>query len=151
VTTLRLNVRGVIVRDGLLVVSSEERHGVNRPFLPGASVRDRESVVGALIRGVREDVGIEVIPRRLLYVAEVVGVYGVHDLNLVWLADPLDPDAPLDGLATVALNSDRGYAILPPLIEEIVADAADEFDNAPRWLGNVGRSYLSLEEKSDSD
>lgn len=139
---MRLNVRAVIVRDGLLVVSSEERHGVNRPFLPGASVRDRESVVEALTRGVREDIGIEVIPQRLLYVAEVVGVYGVHDLNLVWLADPCEPGAPLDGLATVALDGDRGYAILPPLIEHIVADAANEFDNEPRWLGNVGRSYL---------
>jgi ADP-ribose pyrophosphatase YjhB (NUDIX family) len=132
----------VIVRDGLLVVSREQRRGMSRPFLPGAAVRDGESVVEALTRGVRADVGIEVIPRRLLYVAEVVGVYGVHDLNLVWLADPCEPDAPLDGLTTVALDGDRGYAILPPLIEEIVADAADEFDNAPRWLGNVGRSYL---------
>jgi hypothetical protein len=139
---MRLNVRAVIVRDELLVVSREERHGVNRLFLPGASVRDRESVVEALARGVREDLGIEIIPRRLVYVAEVVGVYGVHDLNLVWLADPCEPDAVFDGLATVALNGDRGYAILPPLIEEIVADAANEFDDAPRWLGNVGRSYL---------
>jgi ADP-ribose pyrophosphatase YjhB (NUDIX family) len=139
---MRLNVRAVIVRDGLLVVSREERHGVNRPFLPGAAVHDRESVLEALTRGVRDDVGIEIIPRRLLYVAEVAGVYGVHDLNLVWLADPREPDTRLDGLATVALDGDRGYAILPPLIEQIVADAADEFDQAPRWLGNVGRSYL---------
>jgi ADP-ribose pyrophosphatase YjhB (NUDIX family) len=139
---MRLNARAVIVRDGHLVVSREERHGVKRLFLPGAAVRDRESVEEALTRGVCEDVGLEVIPRRLLYVAEVVGVYGVHDVNLVWLADPRDPDAQVDGIATVALDSDHGYAILPPLIEQIAADAADEFDGAPRWLGNVGRPYL---------
>lgn len=139
VTAMRINVRAVIVHAGLLVVSRESRHGVTRPFLPGASVRDQEPVLEALTRGVRDDIGRDIVPLRLLYVAEVVGVYGVHDLNLVWLAELCEP---IDGLATVALDGDRGYSVLPPLIEQIAADAGDEFDKAPRWLGNVGRSYL---------
>lgn len=139
---MRINTRAVIVRDGRLVISREHRHGVYRMFLPGGSVRDGESVPDALTRGVRQDVGIEIVPRRLLYIAEVVGVYHMHDLNLVWLADPLQPDAPFDERFTLALDSHSGYSVLPPLIEQIVADAAEDFECAPRWLGNVGRSWL---------
>ncbi len=45
-------------------------------------MRDGESIAEALTREFVEETGFEVVPQSLLYVAEVVGMYGVHDLNL---------------------------------------------------------------------
>jgi ADP-ribose pyrophosphatase YjhB (NUDIX family) len=139
---MRLNVRAVIVRDERVVISRGERNGLSRLFLPGGAVTEGEAVADALFRTVREDIGLDVVARQLLYVAEVLGVYGMHDLNLVWLAELADPDAAIADEVLVAIGSGRGYAVLPPLIEQIAEDLACGWSNGPRWLGNVGRSWL---------
>jgi 8-oxo-dGTP diphosphatase len=78
------------MQDGKLVVSRERRRGVEHVLLPGGRVQAGEAITEALVREVAEETGLDVLPERLLYVAEVVGSYGVHDLNLVWLAEPRD-------------------------------------------------------------
>lgn len=82
---------------------------------------------------------MDVTPERLLYVAEVVGMYGVHDLNLVWLANPRDPEIAIDDNALVALDSPPAQSIMPPIIQQIAADVMNGWPLEPRWLGNVRR------------
>ena len=76
---------------------------------------------------------------RLLYVAEVVGGHREHDLNLIWLAVLRDDHAAIEPNALVALDSPEAEMVMPPIIDQITADAADGWSGEPRWLGNVRR------------
>jgi ADP-ribose pyrophosphatase YjhB (NUDIX family) len=139
---MRVKVRAVIVRDGKLVVSRERRRGRDHVLLPGGRVQDGESIPEALIREVREETGLDVVPSRLLYVAEAVGRYRIHDLNLVWLAELRDPAADIAEQALVPLDSPRTDSIMPPIVDRIAADASSEWPPTPIWLGNILRSAL---------
>jgi ADP-ribose pyrophosphatase YjhB (NUDIX family) len=136
---VRVKVRAVIIQHGKLVVSRERRRGAEHVLLPGGRVKTGESLSDALVREVVEETGLHVAPVRLLYVAEVVGSYGVHDLNLIWLAEARDAQLAIDPRALVALDSPEAMRIMPPVIDQIAADAADGWANEPRWLGNVRR------------
>lgn len=136
---MKVKVRAVLVRDGKLLVSRERRQGVEHVLLPGGRVRDGESITDALVRELAEETGLDVVPRRLLYVAEVVGMYGVHDLNLVWLAGLRDPQSPIDDHALMAFDSPLAQSMMPPIVDQIAADAANSWPPQTRWLGNVRR------------
>jgi ADP-ribose pyrophosphatase YjhB (NUDIX family) len=137
---VKVKVRAVVVQNGRLLVSRERRQGVEHLLLPGGRVRDGESITDALIRELAEETGLDVVPQRLLYVAEVVGMYGVHDLNLVWLAELSDPQVAIADDALVELDSQEAQAIMPPIIDHIAADAANGWSQQARWLGNVRRA-----------
>jgi ADP-ribose pyrophosphatase YjhB (NUDIX family) len=140
---MKVKVRAVILQDGKLLVSRELRQGLEHLLLPGGRVRDGESITDALIREVAEETALDVVPQRLLYVAEVVGMYGVHDLNLVWLAELRDPLVTIADDALVEFDSPEAQAIMPPIVEQIAADAANAANGWPqqaRWLGNVRRA-----------
>jgi len=136
---MNVKVRAVVIYDGKLVVSRERRQGVEHLLLPGGRVQTGESIHQALVREIAEETGLDVIPERLLYVAEVVGSYGVHDVNLVWLAEPRDAELAIDPDSLVALDSSEARSIMPPIIDQIAADVASGWANEPRWLGNVRR------------
>ncbi|MGO9820921.1 MAG: NUDIX domain-containing protein [Solirubrobacteraceae bacterium] len=136
---MKVKARAVVVRDGKLLVSRERRRGVEQVILPGGRVRDGEPITDALVRELAEETKLEVVPLRLLYVAEVVGSYGVHDLNLIWLAEPRDPRAPTDERSWVSLDSPEAQSIMPPIVEQLAADMSNGWASAPRWLGNVRR------------
>jgi len=136
---MNVRVRAVIVRDGRLLVSRERRQGREHVLLPGGRVQSGESITEALVREVGEETGLDVVPERLLYVAEVVGIYGVHDLNLVWLAQPRDPDVAIDARSLVAFDSPLARSMMPPIIKQIAADASKGWPQEPRWLGNLRR------------
>lgn len=137
---MKVKARAVILHDGKLVVSRERRRGIEHVLLPGGRVQDGESIPDALIREVAEETGLDVVPERLLYVAEVVGSYGAHDLNLVWLTQLRNANVEVDGNALLALDSPLAESIMPPIIGQIAADAADEFAQETRWLGNIRRA-----------
>ena len=140
---MKVKVRAVVVRDGKLLVSRERRRGVEHMMLPGGRVRDGEAITDALVRELAEETRLEVVPLRLLYIAEVVGSYGVHDLNLIWLAELRDPQALIEDRSWVALDSPVAESIMPPIVEQIVADMSSGWAREPRWLGNVRRPQRS--------
>ena len=137
---MRVKARAVVVRDGRLLVSRERRRAIEHLLLPGGRVQDGESITDALVREVREETGLEVVPQRLLYIAEVVGAYGAHDLNLIWLAELADADAAISDDLLLAFDDDRLSSIMPPIVDQIAADADAGWQHPPRWLGNVRRA-----------
>jgi ADP-ribose pyrophosphatase YjhB (NUDIX family) len=141
---VRVSVQAVVVRDDQLVVVRERHRGVERLVLPGGRVHDRESTTNALVRAVAQATRIEVDPTRLLYVAEVRGRYDAHDLHLVWLAEPRDPDVVIPEHTLVELGADPHASLNPPIMNEIAADAEDGWTHNPRWLENIGRNAREL-------
>lgn len=136
--TMNVKVRAVILRGKSLVVVRESRPpGPPVTLLPGGRVKDGERLGEALLRKVREEIGLTIEVRRLLYIAEVNAPYQVHDLNLIFLAGF---DEPLDGVQLQLVSLDPGRreeAVLPPVLSEVAADAEDDYATTPRFLGNI--------------
>jgi hypothetical protein len=80
---------------------------------------------------------VTIIADRLLYVAEVVAMYGAHDLILIWGAEPEDPEVEFSDETLVTLDSPVAQSIMPPIIGQIRVDMRDGWSPQPRWLGNV--------------
>jgi ADP-ribose pyrophosphatase YjhB (NUDIX family) len=139
---MRVKARAVVVRDGCVLISRERRRAIEHLLLPGGRVQDGESITDALVREVREETGLEVVPTQLLYIAEVVGAYGAHDLNLIWLAELADQEAEISDDVLIPFDDEQAASIMPPIVDQIAADAADGWQRPPRWLGNVRRSLL---------
>ncbi len=151
---MRVNVRALVVHDGRLLVSRERRQGVEHVLLPGGRVGHGESVHDALIREVAEETGLHVVPDRLLYIAEVVGMYGVHDLILIWSAEPQARDASIADDVLVAVDSEEARSIMPPVMDYIGGDLHNGWAEHPRWLGNVRqppRGSTSVEPRSPDE
>ncbi len=128
--------RAVILIDRRLIVANQRRRGRNELSLPGGRVNRYESVLDAIKREVAEETGLEVVPRRLLYVSEVVQSVRTHDLELVFLAEALGVPA-LNGFKAIDLESGQRPAIRPPILGQIVRDLASDWRDTPRWLGNI--------------
>lgn len=136
---MRVEVRAVIFIAGRLVTTEETRQGEPHAAIPGGGVERWETVHEALVREVREETGLVVEPGRLLYVAEVVARYKLHDLDLVFAAEVKER---VDGRRVGLVDPAQADGILPPILAEIVRDAAAGWAENPRWLGNLWDSSL---------
>ena len=93
-------------------------------------------MLDAVKREVVEETGLEVTPRRLLYVSEIVQSVRSHDLELVFLAEASGIPT-LNGFKAIDLEGGERPAIRPPILEQIVHDLAGGWRDTPRWLGNL--------------
>jgi 8-oxo-dGTP diphosphatase len=139
---VRVKVRAVIVDGERLLVVPERRRGAHSHMaLPGGRVNPREAVTDALKREVREETGLDVIPQRLLYVAEVTAPHQMHELNLIFLAEPISfaptGQVNLEQLSFIELAQHEQPLTLPPVVAQISRDLANGWAETPRWLGNI--------------
>ena len=132
---MKVKVRAVILDAGRLVVVREQRLGTTRTLLPGGRVKSGESTEEALVRELREELGIEVEVERLVYVAEVFAAHKIEEVNLVFLARPAQPLPPTIELIDPLRSPENG--LMPPIVGEIAADMERGWNGPARWLGNV--------------
>jgi ADP-ribose pyrophosphatase YjhB (NUDIX family) len=136
---VRVKVQAIVVHDERLLVARDRHRGVERLLLPGGRVHDRESITDALVRGVADTTHLDVDPVRLLYVAEIPGLYAAHDLHLVWLAELCDQEVAIPESALIEFGAELPAPLDPPIMDQIAADAEDGWTHAPRWLGSTRR------------
>ena len=136
---MRVEVRAVIFIDGKLVITDERRQGLPHAALPGGGVERWESLQEALVREVREETGLLIEPGRLVYVAEVVSRFKLHDVNFVFLADVKER---VDSQPIGLVDPAAADGIRPPILAEIARDRIDGWPEHPHWLGNLWDSSL---------
>lgn len=136
---MRVEVRAVIFIDGKLVITDERRQGLPHAALPGGGVERWESLQEALVREVREETGLLIEPGWLVYVAEVVSRFKLHDVNFVFLADVKER---VDSQPIGLVDPATADGIRPPILAEIARDRIDGWPEHPRWLGNLWDSSL---------
>lgn len=129
--------RAVIVIEGRLILASQRRRGRSELSLPGGRVNRFESVLDAVRREVAEETGLEVVPRQLLYVSEIVQSVRSHDLELVFLAEPSGIPTLNGGFTAIDLEAGERPPVRPAILEQIVRDLASGWRDTPRWLGNL--------------
>lgn len=128
----RVQVRAVILVGDQVVVHRTNQHGAPHVSLPGGRVNERESVIDALRREVREEIGIEITVGDLMFAAEVLSGARRQDVELVFSAEPV-------GLLREPVNlvdpNDPGTTVLPPILDYVAAWRAGELRYG--WLGNI--------------
>jgi ADP-ribose pyrophosphatase YjhB (NUDIX family) len=146
---MNVKVRAVILEDDRLVVTRESRQGREHFSLPGGRVKRWERLEEALVREVQEETGLVVKPLRLLYAAEVTRPFRIHDVVLVFLAEP---DPGIDEKTqkfSVELNAVPELPLRPPILELIASDSESGWKSSPRWLGNMWTSDAAAGPDSD--
>jgi 8-oxo-dGTP pyrophosphatase MutT (NUDIX family) len=148
---LNLIARAVIVHEGkfLLTVLDD---GKRAPFhnLLGGHIKVGEPMIECVVREVREEVGLEVAPLKLLYIMENYFARGsskLHEIGYYFLCHPLRP---IEGELLGQLQADTEELIAPelltpeelmacnfqpePLKQYLAADLADRWAHCPRLI-----------------
>ena len=148
---LNLIARAVIVHDGKFLLSVLD-DGKRAPFhnLLGGHIKIGEPMIDCVVREVREEVGLEVAPLKLLYIMEnyfARGASKLHEIGYYFLCHPIRP---IDGDLLSQLTPDTEELIAPellspeellacnyqpePLKQYLVSDLADKWAHCPRLI-----------------
>jgi 8-oxo-dGTP pyrophosphatase MutT (NUDIX family) len=131
--------------EGILLV----RHRRDARFywvLPGGRLEAGESLAACGAREVREEAGLTVRIRRLLYVAELLSPSGKkHALNFIFLGEPVEGDEAIrpsrywviEEPRFIPLHELLELELLPAIAPQILEDARAGWLAPIRFLGNL--------------
>lgn len=152
----RPSAKGVVVRDGRLLVTRNRTPGDDGPdwhIFPGGGQHPGETIAAALVREVREETGIEIRPRRLLWVREVIVAQRTrpipqnpaeHALELMFAADfvadhgdPTEEDAYQVGVEWVSPDDLPSLRFYPAAVVASLVSYLEGGPSGEVYLGDV--------------
>lgn len=143
-----LKVRGsvVLVRGGEILLIRHRRDARFYWVLPGGGLEEGERVTTCGAREVREETGLEINVRRLLYVSEVLSPSRKkHVMDLIFLGESVEAGQPIrpsrhwtiEEPRFVPLRDLPSVELYPPIAFEILEDAQAGWEGPIRFLGNL--------------
>jgi ADP-ribose pyrophosphatase YjhB (NUDIX family) len=148
--------KAVVVVDGAILLTRNRTPGHPGPdwhILPGGGQQPGETLDAALVREVREETGIEVLPGALLWVREVIiagraraipGNPAEHALEFMFAADlvadhgdPSEEDAYQVAVEWVPIADLPGLRFYPAAVVPHVMSHARGGPSGPVYLGDV--------------
>jgi 8-oxo-dGTP diphosphatase len=128
----RIRVAAIIVRDGKLLLIAHRKSGKVYWLLPGGGVDLGESLTGALVRELREELGIEAAVGDIALVCDSIDPSGGrHIVNIFFRCSGangdfrLGSDKRLHDYGFYSADEIRSMVIFPPIKDEIL-DLLDE-------------------------
>ena len=140
----RIRVAAIIVRDRALLLVRHIKDAKTYWLLPGGGIEFGESGADALVRELKEETGLDVRPRDLVFVNDSIPPdKHRHVLNLYFTADALGGEltlgqdkrlaeirfTPFDELPKLTFYPDIRNVLLPALRQG--------FPRSPQYLGNL--------------
>ncbi len=156
---VRVRVGSVIVQDGRILLVNHRRMGRSYWVLPGGALEAGESLAACAAREVREETGLEVHVDRFLYLAEAFSKDGArHSVDVVFLGRLTDEGESPRAMAGWAIERPEfvplkdlpRLTLLPPIVGEILEDAAADFAGPPRYLANRWRDMGAGDAKAEA-
>ncbi|HZO89495.1 MAG TPA: NUDIX domain-containing protein [Chthonomonadaceae bacterium] len=148
---MKVRVAAVILKGTDILLIEHRRRGRAYWTLPGGGLEEGETLQACLLREVKEETGLDVEVRRLLFVADVIpdNPSNGHTVNLIFHAaitgGDLTPghggrlDETHDRVEFVPLTSVPALGLYPPIVPEIAQTFAEEFGGPTLYLGNLWR------------
>jgi ADP-ribose pyrophosphatase YjhB (NUDIX family) len=147
---IRNSAKALIIKEGKMLAIKLDDNGDVFYIMPGGGQESEEQLSDAVYREVAEELGIEVIPKELVFVIE--GVHGewFHRVDLVFLCEYVGeiPDAVLHGD-----TNQTGYDWLDieTLISQPLYPSKLRRQIINIYHGEKYKTYLGNEEAGDSE
>ena len=137
---MKVRATGVYIEDGKLLLLKQRVTSERSYSLPGGTLEEGETLEKCLIREMREETGLEVRPKRFLYICDHI-TEDKHVLHITFEVEKIGGSltGPMPGLDTVPIEKtemvpfseleDRG---LSSTFAELVRTG---FPNAGRYMG----------------
>ena len=142
-STIRIRVAGVLVKDGNILLVRHEKNEKSYWLLPGGGVDFGESAEAALVREFQEEVGLSIQVGKLVMVHDSIPPNRHRQvLNLYFLVSTekfdikVTQDAVLRDAAFYPLSDFGGMTVNPDVKKEILEGIGNGWSESCRYLGN---------------
>ena len=154
---MKVRVAAVIIDGTDILLIKHRRRGRAYWTLPGGGLEEGETLQACLQREIKEETGLDVEPRGLLFVADVIpeGSSSGHRVNLIFHSNIAGGDLTsgqsgridetLDRVEFVPLASIPTLELYPPIAKEIAQAFAEDFVGPTLYLGNLWRDTETSE------
>lgn len=144
IRTVRVRVSGILVRDGALLLVAHKKNGEIYWLLPGGGVKYGESLVNALEREFREELGVSVSVGAFACMSDAIEPRGKrHILNISFLCSyrsgeyRIGNEGRLFKYGFFRADEVRGMLLYPP-INDTLASIIEKRAHEP-YLGSLWR------------